>query len=75
MAGHNAWASTSGSRQSCRGYRGGPRFLLEVPIGFFCFDVLLHEVRNDFVLLDQLLFELLDPLLFELVDLGLGPLG
>lgn len=57
------------------GYRGGLTFFLEVPIGLYRVDVfLLHEFRNDFVLLDQLLTELLDPLLFEFVDLGLGPL-
>jgi len=48
---------------------------LEVPIGFFCLDVLLHEFCDHLILVNQLLFELLDPLVFEFVDLGFGPLG
>ena len=68
-------SNTSCSRRSHLEYRGGPKRLLEVPIGFFCLDVLLHEFCDHLILVNQLLFELPDPLVFEFVDLGFGPLG
>ncbi len=58
-----ARSSTSCSRQSCREYRGGPKRLLEVPIGFFCPYVLLHELCDTFVLVDKLLLQPSDLLL------------
>ncbi len=51
---------------------GGPKRLLEVPIGFFCLDVLLHEFGDHLVFVDEFLTEFLDLLLLELGDLGLG---
>jgi hypothetical protein len=42
-------------------------------MGFFCADVFLHQLRNDFVLLDQSLFELGDaPILGRVVPPAAG---
>ena len=49
-----ARSSDAHNRPLHRGYRGEPNVRLEFPIGFFCADVLLHQFRDDLVLLDQL---------------------
>ena len=61
-------------------FRGGPQNALlisndiihESNIGFFCFDVLLHQFCDHFVLVNDFLLYLLDPLLLEFIDLGFG---
>lgn len=53
-------SSTLGSQQSNHGYRGEPSIRSEFPIFFFCFDVLLHELRDHLVFQLQLLFKPLD---------------